>query len=98
VSAKPEPGGPTNATDRDGTGDPSRTYQSETAGRVAAIAFTGLLFFPVKDLLGSHLSAIRLGLTLAGVAAFFVIFVWRLVFAAMGPKPTTATWFWLAVA
>ncbi len=71
---------------------------SESAGRVAAVAFAALLFFPIKDLFDSHVSALRMGLALAGVAVFFVVYLWRLVFGPMTPRPSRASWISLAVA
>lgn len=69
----------------------------QSAGRVAAIAFAALLYFPIKSLLDSHPSATKLGLTLAGVAASFVVYMWRLVFAPMASRPSPGTWISLAV-
>jgi len=71
---------------------------SESAGRIAAVAFAALLVFPVKDLLDSHPSAVRLGLVLTGAAAFFAVYLWRFVFAPPAARPTRSTWMWLAVA
>jgi two-component system sensor histidine kinase DesK len=71
---------------------------SESAGRIAAVAFAALLFFPVRDLFDSHPSTLRLGLVLSGVGAFFVVYLWRFVFVTVTPHPTRSMWWWLAVA
>ena len=70
---------------------------SESAGRVAAVTFAALLFFPIKDLFDSHVSALRMGLALAGVAVFFVVYLWRRVFGPMTPRPSGPVgfrWVW----
>jgi two-component system sensor histidine kinase DesK len=92
---------PTNGpvrTAEPGAGPPSAP--PESAGRLAAVAFSGLLVIPVKDLLESDPSPVRLGLVLAGVGAFAVVFLWRLAFArvAEGPGRSLALWVGVALA
>lgn len=92
VSADPDPDpgiapraiGP--AGDRDDGGAPP-----QSTGRVGAVVFATLLYFPVKSLLDSHPSSARLVLVLAGATAFVVLYLWRLVFVAMAPRPSRVT-------
>lgn len=79
--------------------DPSHGYQSEAAGRIAAMAFAALLIFPIRDVFSSHPSTVRLVLVLAGVTAFVGLFAWRLVFvtASANGQPTAVTWLSLVV-
>ena len=71
---------------------------SESAGRLAAVAFSTLLLIPVKDLIESHPSPARLVTVLAGIGAFTVVFLWRLAFAHVAQEPPRSLWVWVGLA
>ncbi len=70
---------------------------SESAGRLAGVAFSALLLIPIKDLFESHPSLARLVVVLAGIAAFTVVFLWRLAFARVVEPPPRSVWVWVGL-